>query len=71
MSIHQAYPVFELMLDTVDQVTEVLADIASHRELLVVVKNMRAVISLPEFVTHNSTCNCLSEFATHNSNATA
>ena len=30
----QAHPVLELVLDTIEQVTEVAADIAHHRELL-------------------------------------
>ena len=31
----QAHPVLELVLDTIEQVTEVLADIVNHIELLV------------------------------------
>ena len=34
VSIHQAHPVLEHMLDTIEQVTEAAADIANDRELL-------------------------------------
>ena len=33
--MHQARPVFELMLDVIKQVTEVVEDLVNHIELLV------------------------------------
>ena len=34
VNVHQTHPAFELVLGAIGQVTEVFADIASHRELL-------------------------------------
>ena len=58
VSVHQAHPVNELMLDTLEEVTEDVADIVKHLELLEEAKNMRAFPSLPGLATHNSKCNC-------------
>ena len=59
MSVHQAHPAFEHVLDIIEQAIEAFADIVGHRELLVKVKNIRVFIFLPEFATHNSECNWL------------
>ena len=57
VSVHQAHPVYQLMLDTIEEVTEEVADIEKHLDLLGGAKNMRAFTSLPEFATHTSKCN--------------
>ena len=46
------------MLGTIEEVTEEVADIAKHLELLGEAKNMRAFTSLPDFATHNSKSHC-------------
>ena len=34
VSVHQAHPVYQLMLDTIEEVTEEVADIEKHLDLL-------------------------------------
>ena len=59
MSIHEAHPVLELEIDTIEQFTEVSSDIVNDRELLCSAEEHAILHFLPEFATHNSRAEAL------------